>query len=168
MDYLSTSDMAKIFPFDLNRTLEQLEKDNWGEEVNSTYLITTCLALRKKPLKDFNAEDLRIMIGQNISLDHLIPMAIETLKKDILVSGRYNKGDLLTQVLKRDSTFWAKNRKLWQAMIQLFEDNQTILKESESDEVEKEKWFQYYEKLKAIKVLNQKLLDRKNKKNTLK
>ena len=60
-----------------HKTLENLENSNWGEPKFDSHLVITCHKLRKKQLKDFEIEDLRIMIGQNIGLKFLIPIAIE-------------------------------------------------------------------------------------------
>lgn len=82
------------------KTIELLEKDVWptlsGEE---TTLIKRCHALRKKVLNDFTVEDLRIMTGQNIGLDYLVPLAIGVLSDDLFAEGDYYEGDLLKNVL---------------------------------------------------------------------
>ena len=44
------------------------------------------------------------MIGQGIGLKHLLPMAVEELKKNPLAEGDYYEGDLLIQVLGRDQS----------------------------------------------------------------
>ena len=49
------------------------------------------------------------MIGQNIGLDHLIPLAIEKLKQNPLAEGNFYPGDLLVNVLRADSNFWLKH-----------------------------------------------------------
>jgi CDI immunity proteins len=82
-----------------NKTLQELEEQDWGEPPFPSYLVRTCHALRRKPLRDFTVEDLRIMIGQNFSLNYLIPLAIEQLRRDPLVAGDYYPGDLLGAVL---------------------------------------------------------------------
>lgn len=48
------------------RTVEQLEGNIWGELECRSYLVTTCHRLRKKPIDQFNVEDVRIIIGQDI------------------------------------------------------------------------------------------------------
>ena len=87
--------MTKI---DLNKTLEQLENDYWKEPSHDSRLVLTCYLLRKKPLKDFEIEDFRILIGQDFSLDYLIPLALDKLEKDILAEGDYYQGDLLISI----------------------------------------------------------------------
>ncbi|WP_170885617.1 contact-dependent growth inhibition system immunity protein [Bacillus alkalicellulosilyticus] len=59
-----------------------------------------CLELRNKKLSDLNAEDLRIMIGQNISLNYLIPIALEVLANNPFAEANLYIGDLLEQVLR--------------------------------------------------------------------
>jgi contact-dependent growth inhibition (CDI) system CdiI-like immunity protein len=51
-------------------------------------------------------EDLRIMIGQNIGLSYLLPLAIEQLQHDPLVAGDFYPGDLLEAVLRVEPSFW--------------------------------------------------------------
>ena len=57
------------------KTLDELEGVAWGEPTFDSYLVTTCHRLRTKPVDEFSVEDLRIMIGQQIGLPHLVPLA---------------------------------------------------------------------------------------------
>src|SRR5229473_1186148 len=98
------------------KSLQELEGQDWGEGDYPSYLVRTCHALRRKPLRDFTVEDLRIMIGQNFSLNYLIPLAIEQLRRDPLVAGDYYPGDLLGAVLKVESGFWQVQPHLRQAV----------------------------------------------------
>jgi hypothetical protein len=93
-----------------HRTLEELEGgDKWTESPDDTFLISRCVALRRKPLEEFTTEDLRIMIGQNIGLRHLIPMALDRLARDLFVSGDFYRGDLLGAVLRAERAFWLQS-----------------------------------------------------------
>jgi len=79
-----------------NKTLQALEKWNFGNPTEApTPLAKRCLELAKKPLNEFSVEDLRLMIGQGVSLDYLIPLAIDYLKEDLLA-----EGDLSTSQIK--------------------------------------------------------------------
>ena len=86
----------------MSKTLEQIENDDWGEPEFDSHLVKTCHRLRRKPLEEFTTEDFRIMIGQNISLEHLVPRAIEKLREEPLAEGDYYGGDLLSAVIKCD------------------------------------------------------------------
>lgn len=93
---------------DLSKNLTQLENINWGEPEYSSRLVKRCHELRLKKLADFDVEDLRIMIGQNIGNDYLIPIAIEILKLNPFAEGDFYEGDLLQSVVNSESTFWIK------------------------------------------------------------
>jgi hypothetical protein len=94
--------------FDRRKSLQELERKDWGEPSNGeTSLVSRCLSLRRKPLDQFTAEDLRLMIGQQISLSFLVPLAVERLDAEPLVEARYFPGDLLSNVLRVDEVFWS-------------------------------------------------------------
>jgi CDI immunity proteins len=76
-------------------------------------LVTTIHRSSRKPLDEFTAEDLRIMIGQNIGLNYLLPLAIEHLEENPLASGDFYRGDLLKNVLSIDLHFWREYPDLW-------------------------------------------------------
>ncbi|MGB8191514.1 MAG: contact-dependent growth inhibition system immunity protein [Chitinophagaceae bacterium] len=108
---------------DLSQTIEQVENDYWPDPGYDSYLVTTCHLLRKKPLKDFTTEDLRILIGQNISLDILIPLTMEKLQQNIMAEGDLYPGDLLKSVLSADSEYWLKNPVLHRKLGKLYRNN---------------------------------------------
>lgn len=93
--------------FDRRKSLQALESDDWGEPNYHTYLVQTCHRLRRVPLADFTAGDLRIMIGQKISLLFLVPLALEKLEEDPLVEANIYPGDLLNVVLDVPEKFWS-------------------------------------------------------------
>jgi hypothetical protein len=97
----------QIPPDESRRTLDTVDPPAWGSAPpDATPLITRCHQLRAKPLRDFTVEDLRIMIGQQIALDHLVQLALDRLQADPLVAGDYHPGDLLASVLRIDAAFW--------------------------------------------------------------
>ena len=113
----------KAKKINLNNTLEQLENDIWEDPGEVTRLVNTIYRLRKKPLREFTTEDLRITIGQQVGLAYLIPLAIDILKKDILSEGDYYPGDLLKNVLEIEAGYWSKNKNQWEIVRDLFNEN---------------------------------------------
>jgi hypothetical protein len=105
----------------LHCTLEQLENDKWDEPGFDSDLVKRTYALRKVPLNKFAVEDLRIMIGQGFGLEYLIPLALDTLSKDIFAEGDLYPGDLLQATLKIDKQFWNKHSDLWQKLDSLLQ-----------------------------------------------
>ena len=117
-----------------NKTLEALEKHVWpplNEVDQESYLITECNRLRKIPLKNFTTEDFRILIGQDIGLKFLIPLAIEILKKEILAEGDCYPGDLLANLLRSDKNYWKENQKEWNEVFNLYQTKKEKIKSSE-------------------------------------
>lgn len=98
-------------PEDRDRSLEWLEGDNWGTPEFDSYVVRTSHALRRKPLKELTAEDIRLALGQppfEQSLPYLVPLALEILKDDPLLCASPYDGDLLRNLLRIPETYWDK------------------------------------------------------------
>ncbi len=117
------------------KSLESLEKKTWPalRSDEGSYLIKTCNSLRKKQLQDFTTEDLRIMIGQEIGLYFLIPLAIETLTNDLFAEGDMYEGDLLKNVLEVDTKFWDDNKNYWQQLNEIIKDRRQEITKKKFD-----------------------------------
>ena len=85
---------------DQDRTLEELEGDTWGRPPFSSYVVTTCHEIRRKPLREITDEELRLAIGQDMGSRFLLPLAIERLSSNPLASGDFYEGALLHNVLR--------------------------------------------------------------------
>ena len=88
------------------KTLEQLENDIWSEPDLDSYLLSTCHALRKKPIGKFTVEDLRVMLGQSIGIKFILPIALDILMENPLAEGDFYPGDLLGAVLRLKNSTW--------------------------------------------------------------
>ncbi|MBL7690078.1 MAG: hypothetical protein JNM41_00675 [Flavipsychrobacter sp.] len=120
----------------MKNTIEQIESVYWGKPEFDSHLVVTCHQLRKKNLDDFEIEDLRIMIGQNIALPILIPIAIKVLKTNILAEGDYYEGDLLKNVLTSEKDFWDNHSDYRNEIISLVEEKlEDIQKMDTTDEI---------------------------------
>jgi hypothetical protein len=95
----------------MRRTLDEVD-GAWGDAPDATGLILRCYALRRKPLEDLTVEDLRLGIGQEIALRHLMPLAIRVLELNPLAEGDMYQGDLLNAVLNVGADFWEANQSL--------------------------------------------------------
>lgn len=108
-----------------DKTLEYLEKKTWSPHDSDSRLIRRTKELRKIPLSTFETEDLRIMIGQQLSLDYLIPLALDTLKFDLFAAGDYFEGDLLKNVLAVETGFWDNNQDYWMTLHDLINNSRS-------------------------------------------
>ena len=112
------------------RTLEDMEKEEWGNaDATDTGLVKHIMALRKVPLSKFSVEDMRRMIGQQFSLDYLVPLALGTLEENLFAEGDFYEGDLLCNVLEIKPEFWEKNRHYWSVLDGLIRDRLEEIRE---------------------------------------
>lgn len=94
-------------PVDEDLSLEQIEGDPWGPPpADATRLIATVHELRRKPLRALTAEDLRVLVSQEVSLDVLVPRTLALLEREPLVEGDFYPGDVLVAVLKVAPSYW--------------------------------------------------------------
>jgi|SRR5690242_19763234 hypothetical protein len=117
------------------KTLENLEKRNIDKQTYGSHLVKRCFELYKIPLDEFTIEDVRIMIGQQIGLDYLIPLAIDALKLDLFAEGDYLEGDLLKSVLSVDTDFWNNNKEYWQTLNELIKDRRDEIKKAKFETI---------------------------------
>ena len=89
-------------------TLDELEGVVAAPTYDS-YLTGNCYRLRKKPIGEFSVEDLRIMIGQNIGLFFLVPIALDVLEREPLAQGDFYSGDLLCALVRADYGYWRRH-----------------------------------------------------------
>ena len=95
-------------------SLDAVDPPAWGPAPHdATDLVARCYELRAKPLARFSIDDLRVMIGQQVGLPHLLPLALRRLQENPLAEGEYYPGDLLTAVLSVDEDFWWDHPDLW-------------------------------------------------------
>jgi hypothetical protein len=98
---------------DTTKSLKQLLGPLMKDTTDRSALATTCRALYERPLKDFTVENLRVMIGQDIGLEFLIPLAIEVLQENPFAAGDYYPGALLSVVMQVEAGFWQTHQDLY-------------------------------------------------------
>jgi len=92
-------------------TLEKLENEYWGAPNYPSHLVTTMHQIRTIPLNQLTTEHLRMAIGQRMSLQYLIPLAIDKLEENPLTEGNMYEGDLLFNILTRTpEEYWEQNK----------------------------------------------------------
>ena len=94
-----------------SKTLTQLEQEDWGAaSADASHLIATIHTVRDRPLSQLTVEDLRILIGQQVGLEFVIPLALEILREEPLAEGDFYPGDLLMSVLRVNSSYWSRRQ----------------------------------------------------------
>jgi CDI immunity proteins len=117
--------------FDISKTLDELEGIESGEPTFHSALVIECTRLRKVPLAEFTAGNLRIMIGQKTSLEYLLPLALEKLSKNPFVMGNFYPGDLLVNVLSVPDEFWKQHQAMYWKLTEIMTDIETLKKTME-------------------------------------
>ncbi|MFE3644772.1 contact-dependent growth inhibition system immunity protein [Streptomyces sp. NPDC059169] len=95
---------------DRKRSLEELEGRRWPEpSPDATGLVKAIHTLRTRPIESLTVEELRRLIGQNVGLPFLIPLALEILRDTApaQAAGGFYDDDLLSAVLTVDPAVWA-------------------------------------------------------------
>lgn len=73
------------------------------------------------------------MIGQNIGLKYLIPLALAELEKNILAAGDFYEGDLLKAVLTCNQEFWENDHQLFSDLKKIISENIELLQTMEPE-----------------------------------
>lgn len=92
-------------------SLEQIEHDAWGDPPNgAARLVRAAYELHRKPIAALTTEDLRLLIGQHIGVEVLLPYALALLSDDPLAEGDMYPGDLLVAVVRLPPEYWPAHR----------------------------------------------------------
>jgi len=116
----------------MSMSLEELEGDYWSGPTSPTTLVASVHRMRKLPLRDLRTEDLRVAIGQEVGLAHLVPLALATLEQDPFAEGDYYPGDLLSAVANKvGPSFWREEQDLAQRFRRILEQSLARISEAE-------------------------------------
>lgn len=110
------------------QTLEQLENEIWPTVFDVSFMISSCHALRKKPINEFDIEDLRLMISQKIGLTYLVPEALEKLDSNLFLEGHLYPGDLFDAILSAGLNYWFSHQESVEWLTLIVHKNEPRLK----------------------------------------
>jgi hypothetical protein len=92
----------------LTSTLEQLDGERWPDPQDPTMLVRDVHRLRRIPLGELSDNDLRLLLGQRVGVDWLVPRALDRLQEAPLAGDLY-PGDLLGAVLHATRDYWPRH-----------------------------------------------------------
>jgi len=116
--------MAKLENNWRQKSLENLEKEPWGETTYDSYLVRRMHEIRKLPLAELTNDDIAMLIRQQSSLDYIVPLALDKLQKDVLAYGDSScEGAIMDAVVQIRADFWKANKDYWSSIRDLLEKN---------------------------------------------
>lgn len=111
----------------MDRSIEELENDFWGEPEFGSYVVTACHRARKKPLSELSAEEIRLLVGQRIGLKYILPLAVELIQSEPLLEVTFFEGDLLCQLLRLEEVHWRDNEAEFERFKRIVRDNYEVI-----------------------------------------
>lgn len=106
----------------MSATLEDREGVAWGPvPEDATELVKRVYELRQKEIAELSAEDLRILVGQDVALDLVIPAALDVLRDEPVLEASLYPGDLLVAILNVREDFWNMRRQLAADVVRLLD-----------------------------------------------
>lgn len=91
----------------LDRTLDELDPPRWPDPpADATRLVRTVHALRRVPLRELRAADLRTLVSQGVALPYVVPLAVRLLVEEPLLDASFYEGDLLLATVNVPATVW--------------------------------------------------------------
>ncbi|MCT9113661.1 contact-dependent growth inhibition system immunity protein [Streptomyces mirabilis] len=92
----------------LNRTLDELDPPRWAPPAaDATHLVCTVHELRRVPLGELSAADLRTLLSQQVALPYVLPLAVRLLLEEPLLDACFYEGDLLLAAVNAPASAWA-------------------------------------------------------------
>lgn len=114
--------MSAGLTFEGERPLKQVIGWTDAAPPFKTPLIERCEAALALPLKDQTVETMRLLLGQGIAIDMLLPRALDILELDILASGDLYEGDLLASCQRLPASHWREHPDHWVRLDSILRD----------------------------------------------
>ncbi|MFD7281914.1 contact-dependent growth inhibition system immunity protein [Streptomyces sp. NPDC059862] len=91
----------------LDRTLDELDPPRWASPAaDATRLVRTVHELRRVPLGELSAADLRTLLSQQVALPYVLPLAVRLLIEEPLLDACFYEGDLLLAAVNAPASAW--------------------------------------------------------------
>jgi len=111
----------------LSKSLEELENEIWSKPDFDSNLAKECHRLWSVPISELSIENLRMLIGQKIGLEFLVPVALDLLAENPLAEGGMYKGDLLANIAAISDGFWQAHPELNNQVVEIKKDLDIIM-----------------------------------------
>ena len=130
----STRPEWQLDPALLEQTIATIEKRPQVNPEDFNYSSLTRKVYRieyESKLRELDGEDLACMLGQQFSLELVVPLSLPLLEKDIMAAGYY-EGHLVQAMTSIDPSFWRSHPALWAKLADLIEPHRPLLEDTAS------------------------------------
>ncbi|MCB9165307.1 MAG: hypothetical protein H6592_12915 [Flavobacteriales bacterium] len=138
-----------------DKSISELEGWTWTDPIpsadDSSGTVLRFYRLHRSPIKDLEVGDLRFLIGQNAALEHLVPIALDQLRKNPFIETDYYPGDLLNALfaINTEPNYWKAHPDQRQILIGLYEESLRRMPTGEMSTGDLKRIEREYEKFKA-------------------
>jgi hypothetical protein len=125
---------------DLNKSIAEIEGWQWRGSIpnsESSGLEKRFFKLHNTKIKNLNPEDIELYVEQHYGLEHVIPIAISLLDKNILTGSDY-EGSLLANLLTVPKEYWLMYESQKDTLSSYILKNHKLLKELDTTDEIKE------------------------------
>ena len=130
--------MAVEIQFDVQKSLLELEPENWDVANLDEQQLAIAQRCAAKPLRRLGLTELYLLLRENLALPYVAPLAIQRLEGEPFLEAATHRGDLLTALMESDSRFWMEHYALWLDVIPLLEAAVVQIQEHLQREAEEE------------------------------
>ena len=121
-------DLITTFKIDGSRSPSELSGMKIPKAEWETSLMENSRKYSEMPLSSIEAEGLRLLLGQNLYLDAVVPAALCYLETKPFAGGDFENGALMrTLFLRVDERYWVKNPNMFELAKILFKNSQIKL-----------------------------------------
>jgi hypothetical protein len=136
------------------RSLNQVMKLETAPPPYATQMVEQIEIACATPLKDLSVDQVRLLIGQQIGLEFIMPRALYELSKNPLVYASYYQGDLLNACLSVDREFWMQHEGHWYELDTIFKAFRETMKDIENQSLSFYSFPEIWEKIRGESSLH--------------
>jgi hypothetical protein len=93
--------------FPLQKSLQEIENSDWGDQTKSPSSIGRRIGeLRRVPVCELDADELGLLLRQNVGMATIVPLALELLEANPFPESEMYPGQLLLSLMFSDVNYW--------------------------------------------------------------
>lgn len=112
------------------KSIEQLQSNNRIGMGSPSGIAARCSQFTRVPVKDLSAEQVRLLLSQDVGTVFLLDKTLQFLEVDILTDGDFYPGDLLSAVLNIKRVYWENQPELAMRLYMLLTQKRSAIEDA--------------------------------------